>query len=125
MVIGTGTKVGRITYAQSFGYGSFRMKSGCELAVTDKPASTFSDKPAPQADTLGLSPPPITLPKGGGAIRAIGEKFGANPATCTGSLTVPIDASLGRSGFGPQLSVSYVIGKPSTWKIENDNPRVG
>jgi RHS repeat-associated protein len=50
------------------------------------------------------------LPKGGGAIRGIGEKFAANPVTGTGSLTVPIATSPGRSGFGPQLSLAYDSG---------------
>ena len=45
--------------------------------------------------------PSISLPKGGGAIRGIGEKFSTNLATGTGSLTVPIYTSPGRSGFGP------------------------
>src|SRR2546423_3275020 len=54
--------------------------------------------------------PTISLPKGGGAIRGIGEKFAANPVTGTGSLTVPIALSPGRSGFGPQLSMSYDSG---------------
>lgn len=54
--------------------------------------------------------PQISLPKGGGAIRGIGEKFAANPVTGTGSLTVPIALSPGRSGFGPQLSLSYNSG---------------
>src|SRR3989441_3831777 len=54
-----------------------------------------------------FSAPTISLPKGGGAIRGIGEKFGANPVTGTGSMTVPIATSPGRSGFGPQLSLSY------------------
>jgi RHS repeat-associated protein len=57
-----------------------------------------------------LSAPSITLPKGGGAIRGIGEKFTANPVTGTGSMTVPIATSPGRSGFGPQLSLSYDSG---------------
>src|SRR5688500_15510597 len=58
----------------------------------------------------GLVAPTISLPKGGGAIRGIGEKFGANPISGTGSLTVPIATSPGRSGFGPQLSLSYDSG---------------
>src|SRR2546422_10201889 len=57
-----------------------------------------------------FSAPTISLPKGGGAIRGIGEKFGNNPVTGTGSLTVPIATSPGRSGFGPQLSLSYDSG---------------
>jgi Salmonella virulence plasmid 65kDa B protein len=57
-----------------------------------------------------LAAPSITLPKGRGAIRGIGEKFAANQVTGTGSMTVPITTSPGRSGFGPQLSLSYDSG---------------
>src|SRR5436309_14465378 len=57
-----------------------------------------------------VSAPVISLPKGGGAIRGVGEKFGANPVTGTGSMTVPIATSPGRSGFGPQLILSYDSG---------------
>lgn len=57
-----------------------------------------------------FAPPAISLPKGGGAIRGIGEKFAANPVTGTGSMTVPIATSPGRSGFGPQLALSYDSG---------------
>ena len=58
-------------------------------------------------EKFAVSAPSITLPKGGGAISGIGEKFAANPVTGTGSMTVPIFTSPGRSGFGPQLSLSY------------------
>ena len=54
--------------------------------------------------------PSISLPKGGGAIRGIGEKFGANPVTGTASVSIPIFTSRGRSGFGPSLSLSYDSG---------------
>src|SRR5436305_11104775 len=54
--------------------------------------------------------PPISLPKGGGAIRSIGEKFSVNSVNGTASLTVPLALSPGRSGFGPQLSLSYDSG---------------
>ena len=63
-----------------------------------------------EEDKKGLSAPSISLPKGGGAIKGIGEKFAANPVTGTGSMTVPIATSSGRSGFGPQLSLSYDSG---------------
>jgi len=62
------------------------------------------------ADRGDVTPPSITLPKGGGAIRGIGEKFAANPVTGTGSMSVPIPTSPGRSGFGPQLSLTYDSG---------------
>jgi RHS repeat-associated protein len=55
-------------------------------------------------------PPAVSLPKGGGAIRGIGETFAVNPATGTASLSIPIATSPGRAGFGPQLSLSYDSG---------------
>ena len=58
----------------------------------------------------GLGVPGISLPKGGGAIRGIGEKFGANPVTGTGSLNIPIFATTSRSDFYPKLSLSYDSG---------------
>jgi hypothetical protein len=63
-----------------------------------------------EAKDQRFSSPALSLPKGGGAIRGIGEKFAANPVTGTGSMSVPIAVSPGRSGFGPQLSLSYDSG---------------
>lgn len=65
---------------------------------------------ADQRDSHLVQAPSVSLPKGGGAIRGIGEKFAANPVTGTGSMSVPIATSPGRSGFGPQLSLSYDSG---------------
>ncbi len=53
---------------------------------------------------------PIQLPKGGGAIRGIGEKFAANPVTGTGAMSIPLPLSPGRSGFAPSLALSYDSG---------------
>ncbi|HEX5083334.1 MAG TPA: SpvB/TcaC N-terminal domain-containing protein, partial [Blastocatellia bacterium] len=47
------------------------------------------------------------MPKGGGAIRGVGEKFAANPVSGSGSTTVPIVTTPGRSGLAPQLTLSY------------------
>lgn len=60
---------------------------------------------ATEGNGASFRAPSISLSKGGGAIRGIGEKFAANPVTGTGSMTVPIATS--RSGVGPQLSLSY------------------
>lgn len=54
--------------------------------------------------------PAVSLPKGGGAIRGIGEKFAVSPATGTATLSVPISTSPGRNGFGPALSLTYDCG---------------
>lgn len=53
---------------------------------------------------------PLSLPKGGGAIRGIDEKFSVNAATGTPTISIPIDTSAGRNGFGPALSLSYNSG---------------
>src|SRR5918993_5370906 len=72
------------------------------------------DSPTPRPETPDepsrVRAPQISLPKGGGAIRGMGEKFAANPVTGTGAMTVPIIVSPGRSGFQPQLSLSYDSG---------------
>lgn len=70
----------------------------------DSPKSVAGEKGFP------TSAPTITLPRGGGAIRGIGEKFAANPVTGTGAMTVPLATSPGRGGFGPQLTLSYDSG---------------
>lgn len=72
---------------------------------------TQNDKHGANADgQKALSAPSISLPKGGGAIHGMGEKFAANPVTGTSSVSVPLATSPGRSGFGPQLSLSYDSG---------------
>ena len=74
-------------------------------------SSTEQGNGNPTEEKSYFSPPPaVSLPKGGGAIKGMGEKFAANPVTGTGSMSVPIATSPGRSGFGPQLSVSYDSG---------------
>jgi hypothetical protein len=63
------------------------------------------------ADPVGSSPfPQVALPKGGGAIQGIGEKFSTNPMTGTGSLSVSLPISASRSGFDPSLSIEYDSG---------------
>src|SRR5215218_7830299 len=57
--------------------------------------------------------PSISLPKGGGAIRGIGEKFGANPVT--GTASIRIDCKLIPSNWTPQYSDNGIPGSfPST-----------
>jgi RHS repeat-associated protein len=67
------------------------------------------DKEATKADSTALIPA-ITLPKGGGAIRAIAEKFSASPVTGGASFAIPIFTSPGRSSFHPRLSIAYDSG---------------
>jgi len=85
-------------------------------------------------------PPSITLPKGGGAIRGMGEKFSVSPTTVTAALSVPLPASPGRgAGSTPALALSYDSGSGNgafgfgwqvnlaavTWKTDKGVPRHG
>jgi hypothetical protein len=78
--------------------------------MLETPVFSTSQKSADQGQSYFVPSPVVSLPKGGGAIKGMGEKFAANPVTGTGNLTVPIATSPGRSGFGPQLSLSYDSG---------------
>ena len=78
------------------------------MAQRNQPKAPESTQP--QESSFRVEAPQLTLPKGGGALRAIAEKFGLNPVTGTGSLAVPIGTSAGRSSFGPQLSITYDSG---------------
>jgi hypothetical protein len=81
-----------------------------DMDSAGNPPAQGSDQGQTSSNQSQNAAPAITLPKGGGAIRGIGEKFAANPVTGTGSMTVPIALSPGRSGFGPQFALSYDSG---------------
>ena len=84
--------------------------SGTE-SLAGKGAGSKADSGSPQGNksTKG-SDPILKLPKGGGAIKGIGEKFQANPVTGTGSISIPLPISPGRADFTPQLALSYDSG---------------
>ena len=52
----------------------------------------------------------ISVPKGGGAVKGLGEKFSADLHTGTGNFSVPIALPPGRNGFQPQLTLSFSTG---------------
>lgn len=54
--------------------------------------------------------PSISLPKGGGAQKGIGEKFSPDLFTGTGNFTIPIALPPGRNGFQPELNLVYSTG---------------
>jgi hypothetical protein len=55
--------------------------------MADKTTTAPTDKNGSRPDNSPFAAPQLALPKGGGAIQGIGEKFAANPVTGTGSLT--------------------------------------
>ncbi|MFS8067669.1 MAG: SpvB/TcaC N-terminal domain-containing protein, partial [Byssovorax sp.] len=73
-------------------------------------AGSSAGSPSISSSASGPSVPIPSLPKGGGAIRGIGEKFSANPVTGTASLQIPLATSPGRGGFHPELALAYDSG---------------
>jgi hypothetical protein len=73
--------------------------------------STLQDlaKPNPTKSNA-IEIPSISLPKGGGALKGIDEKFEVNSANGTASLSIPLPITPGRNGFSPSLSLNYNSG---------------
>jgi len=64
-------------------------------------------RPAPEEETRI---PAVSLPKGGGALRAIDEKFAVNSANGTCELTVPLPFSKTRNGLDGAIALHYSSG---------------
>ena len=94
--------------------GSSKDSAVSEAATARGTASasdtTSKNASGSQSESSPFAAPKISLPTGGGAIRGIGEKFQTNAAAGTGKLDVPLGLSPGRSGFGPDLSLSHDSG---------------
>ncbi|XLS29485.1 SpvB/TcaC N-terminal domain-containing protein [Flavobacteriaceae bacterium M23B6Z8] len=57
-----------------------------------------------------LEVPSISLPKGGGALKGIDEKFKVNPSNGTSSIQISLPLTPGRNGLSPSFSLSYNSG---------------
>lgn len=95
-------------------------KNGRDQPATDTAAPGNDTPPKPPSGTEGTSQTPsetktarqllpsVTLPKGGGAIRAIDEKFAVNSSNGTGRFAIPLPLTPGR--FAPSLTLEYDSG---------------
>lgn len=76
----------------------------------------INSKPALQnakngtANNNFVQAPAISLPKGGGAIKGIDEKFSVNAANGTASFNIPLPFSPGRNAFMPAIELNYNSG---------------
>jgi len=77
-----------------------------ETQTTEQVDNDTALKPARDFTT---AIPEISLPKAGGALQSIGEKYTLNPATGTGGLSIPIAMAAARAA--PQLSLNYDSGQ--------------
>ena len=74
----------------------------------DSSFSKLNQERASQSNAIEI--PQISLPKGGGALKGIDEKFQVNSANGTSSFSIPLPLSPNRNGFTPSLSISYNSG---------------
>lgn len=82
--------------------------------MNDKPEENDSSSPFLKTDggktkSIAIETPSIALPKGGGAIKGIDEKFSVNAVNGTASFSIPIPISQAR-GASPSLNLSYNSG---------------
>ncbi|MCB9283907.1 MAG: insecticidal toxin complex protein [Lewinellaceae bacterium] len=70
--------------------------------------SSLTKENATESNAIQI--PEISLPKGGGALKGIDEKFEVNAANGTAGFNIPLPVTSGRNGFSPSLSLSYNSG---------------
>lgn len=71
--------------------------------------ATASTANKPATDNFKIDIPSISLPKGGGAIKGIDEKFEINAVNGSANFSIPIPTGAAR-GFGASLGISYNSG---------------
>ena len=74
----------------------------------DQPAA-FVKTDGGKTKSNAIEIPSLSLPKGGGAIKAIDEKFSVNAVNGTASFSIPLPFSSAR-GASPSLNLSYNSG---------------
>lgn len=81
-----------------------------EPAENVNASSSFLKTDGGKTKSNAIEVPSIALPKGGGALKGIDEKFEVNAANGTAGFSIPLPLSSGRNGFAPSLSLSYNSG---------------
>src|ERR1700733_15247195 len=74
------------------------------------PSAALPDRTGEYARSNLIQIPSINLPKGGGALKSIDEKFQVNAANGTSSFSVTVPLSKSRTDFAPSLSLNYNSG---------------
>ncbi len=70
--------------------------------------NSLTQEQATESNTIQI--PQISLPKGGGALKGIDEKFEVNAANGTAGFSIPLPITPGRNNFSPSLTLSYNSG---------------
>src|SRR5215208_7597615 len=66
--------------------------------------------PERKTDLEQINIPQLQLPKGGGALRGIDEKFAVNSSNGTASLTISLPLTPNRDAYTPKVDLSYSSG---------------
>ncbi|MEP7304386.1 MAG: SpvB/TcaC N-terminal domain-containing protein [Acidobacteriota bacterium] len=85
-------------------------KTAPEVSPKGPASATFSDAPGRDARSFFLQIPSVGLPKGGGALKGIDEKFSVNAVNGTAATSIPLPCTPGRAGAAPSLSLTYDSG---------------
>jgi RHS repeat-associated protein len=80
-----------------------------EQTENKNPTSQFLKTDGGKTKSNAIEVPSISLPKGGGAIKGIDEKFSVNAVNGTASFSIPLPFSPAR-GASPAVSLSYSSG---------------
>lgn len=96
-------------------------QNGHSAAASDSPLSKLTQENATKSNAIQI--PQISLPKGGGAIKGIDEKFQVNSANGTAAFSIPLPLTPSRNGFAPLLSLNYNSGNGNSpyglgWSVD-------
>src|ERR1035437_159750 len=73
----------------------------------------------PDNQSFNIQIPSISLPKGGGALKNIDEKFQVNAVNGTAGFSLPLPFSKTRSDFIPAISLSYNRSEEHTSELQS------
>jgi RHS repeat-associated protein len=73
-------------------------------------SSQFQKTDGVKTKSNAIDVPSISLPKGGGAIKGIDEKFSVNAVNGTVAFSIPLPTSRPRNDFSPSLALNYNSG---------------
>ena len=86
-----------------------KYESNSSNGESKKSSSAFLKTNGGKTKSNAIEVPSISLPKGGGAIKGIDEKFSVNAVNGTASFSIPLPFSPSR-GASPSLSLFYNSG---------------
>lgn len=100
------------------------MKKTNKQEETQNSLPEFLNLEGGKTESNAIEIPSISLPKGGGALKGIDEKFEVNSANGTAGFSIPLPISPGRNGFAPSLALSYNSGGGNSpvglgWSVGN------